>query len=484
MSHFDLLQLPQEIIEYEIFFKYLSPYLVWIAPTCKKFLEIYKKWMFNEQKKTKKSKKLILIECMKLFMIDMKNMNQLNSYFERYIIKQNLNFSQKDRIDVLYRFGTVEIFDLLTERKFFDPYFEPNICKILEIGNLELVQWMERKYKWDENLYLCDILHERVLSGDLDVIKYLAPKSKHKWHPFFSHGAAEKGYLSMLEWIYTQNNLSEPAIGPACYFYAAKGGHIEILKWLHSILPEKNFDPNFRKSPDFLVPIKGVLSRADSFQGIACASAAKGNNLAALKYLVLELNFEITPSATLYAVKNKNLEMLKWILERKIPFHSDCIYYFAQWGDVDLFEWAIEQGCIWRNDCLKYAIQSGNIQIMDYIFDHFKSILWNSDYYFYAAETGNIYILEWIKTKNPSLPINKQSASVASSKGYIQIMDWLKKNNCIFGKTLYHSAINNSQFESIKWLRSQKPPVVWDSSIKDRIKATFSETEYKQLFNE
>ena len=133
-------------------------------------------------------------------------------------------------------------------------------------------------------------------------------------------------------------------------FYAAKGGHLEVLKWLR-----ENGCP---------------------WDSCTCYSAAKGGHLEVLKWL-RENGCPWDSNTCDFAAKGGHLEVLKWA--RQNGCHWDewtcadivCGNFAAVGGNLEVLKWARQEGCPWdyrpcmfaaalrRFDVLKWAIKNG-----------------------------------------------------------------------------------------------------------------------------
>jgi hypothetical protein len=114
-------------------------------------------------------------------------------------------------------------------------------------------------------------------------------------------------------------------------FYAAKGGHLELLKWARE---------------------KGCPWDSDT-----CAYAAKGGHLEVLKWARQNgcpWNSNTCSSASYCG----HLEVLKWAREAGCPWDERTCNYAALQGHLEVLKWAINNGAPWEHreeilDCVR-----------------------------------------------------------------------------------------------------------------------------------
>lgn len=126
---------------------------------------------------------------------------------------------------------------------------------------------------------------------------------------------------------------------------AAKGGHLEIMKWGrdNGCFWEQDAYATFAKinTNDILHYIKGNL---DPFYGI-CASAAGGGHLEILQWL--RNNPIICPwdESTCYEAAGGHLEILKWARANGCPWDKDICNIAMEKDNLEILRWAVENGC-------------------------------------------------------------------------------------------------------------------------------------------
>jgi hypothetical protein len=126
-------------------------------------------------------------------------------------------------------------------------------------------------------------------------------------------------------------------------FYAAKGGHLELLKWVRE---------------------NGCL--ADSR---TCANAAFGGHLELLKWARQD-GCPWDSGTCAQAALGGHLEVLKWARENGCPWDSATCAYAAFGGHLEVLKWAMENGCRWDSKTCKYAALSGHLDVLKWVIDN------------------------------------------------------------------------------------------------------------------
>ena len=129
--------------------------------------------------------------------------------------------------------------------------------------------------------------------------------------------AARGGHLEVLEWLHS----TECPCDSATCCAAAAGGHLEVLRWLH-----------------------GTGCRWDSTS--TCEAAAAGGHLATLKWLH-NTGCPWDEDTCYAAARGGYLEALKWLHNTGCPWNSHTCRAAAARGDLDVLKWLHNTRCPW-----------------------------------------------------------------------------------------------------------------------------------------
>mgnify|MGYP001030254524 CR=1 FL=1 len=138
----------------------------------------------------------------------------------------------------------------------------------------------------------------------------------------FAMMLSAQGSLSLLQWA-KQNGCS--FLSYECCHEAAKGGHLEVLKWL-------------RENGHF-------------WDERCCHDAALGGHLE--------------------AAKGGHLEVLKWLRENGCRWDVQTANSAAGEGHLEVLKWAIENGCDWEEStCTMAALRGGHLEVLKWLREH------------------------------------------------------------------------------------------------------------------
>jgi hypothetical protein len=125
---------------------------------------------------------------------------------------------------------------------------------------------------------------------------------------------------------------------------AAYGGNLKLLKWC--ISRQWNRWQNNWKCDNWI-----------------CTNAAKGGHLEVLKW-AWENGCAWNRDTCAYAAKGGYLEVLKWLREKGCDWDSDTCIYAASNGYLEVLKWARENGCEWHSHVCAFAALNGHLEVL------------------------------------------------------------------------------------------------------------------------
>ena len=226
--------------------------------------------------------------------------------------------------------------------------------------------------------------------------------------------------------------------------YAALQGSVEILRWLveekgWELTLETDMWAGMRGSIEVLEYIRG---KGYVFKEDACAGAARGGHLEALKYLRgLDPPCPWNRWTLAEAAYRGHLEVLKWARSENppCPWGEVTSGWAAEGGQLDVLEWARGQNppCPWNECTFALAARGGPLEALKWLRDQDPPCPWGEDTCRTAVEYGRLDVLEWLRGQDPPCPWNERT--------------------CVF-------AARGGNLEALKWARSQDPPCPWSRS--------------------
>ena len=162
------------------------------------------------------------------------------------------------------------------------------------------------------------------------------------------------------------------------------------------------------------------------------------------------------------AVKNGNLDNIKWIKER-MDNNASQVGIVREGGGVAAE--SREDSDRWE-DVFTTAAKHGYFDIMKWL----KQVgcSWGSDTFFAAAEHGNLDIMKWLK--QVGCPRSSETFAAAIFHGSLDNMEWLKANGFSLDFSAFDAAVNCGHLEHLEWLRENGCP--WDEHTFDRATET------------
>jgi hypothetical protein len=200
--------------------------------------------------------------------------------------------------------------NLLLPKKF----YEYNYNRIAaEFGNIPLYDWVMKIFGENKHFQTYD-LNIAALNGNLNLMKHMKKYYNCKWSKVTYVEAAKGGHLEVLKWLKEDGC---PFSNETCEV-AASSGHSEVLKWLR-----ENGCP---------------------WNEQTCRFAASNGHLELLKW-ARENGCPWNENTCIFAAMTGNFETLKWARENGCPWDSNTTYAAEVTGHLEILKWAIENGC-------------------------------------------------------------------------------------------------------------------------------------------
>jgi len=189
-------------------------------------------------------------------------------------------------------------------------------------GRQDILEWLHNAgCPWDE--WACAGAAEH---GHFALLRWLISQGC-PWDTYTYAGAAWQGRLDVLQWLMALPQacaLTAPYIGQM----AAQGGHLEVLKWLHS--------------------------HGCPWDEATCSAAARGGQLDVLKWL-RQHDCPWNEDTCAMAAHEGHLEVLKWLREQTppCPWNQSTCQEAARNDQLATLQWAVTATppcpCDWEN---------------------------------------------------------------------------------------------------------------------------------------
>ena len=207
--------------------------------------------------------------------------------------------------------------------------------------------------------------------------------------------------------------------------WAAYGGHKRVVQWILQTHKER-----------FKHPVPSTMQ-----------SAARGGQLELMKWLHLDLGYPWNGGACSMAAGNGHLDVLKWL------YHDARAI-----GDQDdLYEAHVHQGP-WPREMIWRAAHGGHLDVLVWINDTIKRLgFWTKagdcDE---AAKIGRLDILQYVYSKG--VTITEAAARNAAENGHLHILQWMRGGlgaSEVLSEIAFQHAARRGQLEVLKWGHTQ-----------------------------
>jgi len=221
-------------------------------------------------------------------------------------------------------------------------------------------------YGWGRReLYEIDFMRLAAFQGSIETMKLLRSQDPPcPWDEYTCAYAARGGHLEVLKWLR----------GQGCEWdsytcaEAALGGHLEVLKWARSQGCEWDiYTCGYAAEGGHLAVLKWARSQGCKWDGWTCAAAASRGHLEVLKWA----RGEGCPWDELTcgeAAKGGHLEVLKWARSQGCDWDRGTCAYAAYGGHLEVLKWLRSQGCPWdKSECRSQAERKGHSHVVEWI---------------------------------------------------------------------------------------------------------------------
>jgi len=250
--------------------------------------------------------------------------------------------------------------DLLKRSPFTDDWKEKFwIKEMSSISTLEFA-W-EHKSLWSgllkDQTHFCA---QVALTNKLELLKWAREEKKCEWDAGTIDAAAYRGNMEMVKYCVA----NECPINEKACAWAARCGHLEVLKYLHEEV----------KAP---------------WESCTASWAAGGGNLHILEYLVERKYDQYEIYACFLAAEFGHLDCLKYLHETaKAPWYSDTASIAADSGNLHILEYLVEHEYDeYDENACRNAAENGHLDCLKYLHETAKAP-WDG-YAFQGARKNN-----------------------------------------------------------------------------------------------
>jgi hypothetical protein len=331
-------------------------------------------------------------------------------YFIRKILEEQYCEVARNSIEETY------------QRKILQTYFQPHPKVILYCAmknNSDLLLWAE------DNDFLphSEVIDQISQHNNEKMIQWAKQKGLNLRKHYAVMEAALKGDLGTIK----QFQVSELNVAAGS---AAKGGHLEILKYLLHINP-----------------------RITYWNTVVCKEAVVGGFIEVLLW-ALQNGFHCGFDACVAAAARGNLEILKILRDKGCPWEESTCSMAAENGQFELLKWARDQNCPWDERTMLAAAKNGHKEIFDWAILNKCPI--SPLTCAVAAENGHLEILQ--SAVKLGIPWDSKTCSNAAKGGHLELLQWAIENGCLWDENTCIIAASEGHFEILKYAYYNKCP--------------------------
>lgn len=197
----------------------------------------------------------------------------------------------------------------------------------------------------------------------------------------------------------------------------------------------------------------GEFKNVKLFDSYTHCLACTSNNFELLKFIydnTLKPNnvFEWSIDCCDLIIKNKNLEMLKWSVDRGCILNSDCYNQAIVNQDSEIINFLFLKS-VKLDYCITIAIISNNLEILKLIVGlknkKKENINWTNYHLFIAIRNCDLEIVKFLW--NEKCPWNKDTTWCAVDANKLQTLKWLLFKKCPIDKEYCVKYCNNNEMK-------------------------------------
>lgn len=205
--------------------------------------------------------------------------------------------------------------------------------------NRETLTTLLEKKAYSDDYHVDTLPETAARNGNLYLLKWLVNEKKETLTLKTADYAAENGYINVLEWLKTQDIICTDI----SFNLAIENGQNDAIYWI-----DQKFSSilNYTKGMELackhgnLEIVKWLHNKKVEATSRAMDLAAGNGHIDIVKFLHINTKTQCTYKAVEAAAKNGDLRMIKWLYKnRKETISKDDLYYAAYHGHKDVVRW-------------------------------------------------------------------------------------------------------------------------------------------------
>lgn len=295
-----------------------------------------------------------------------------------------------DAVEAAARYGQLETLQFLGLKNF---PISRKLFKSAALGNHKhVIKWLKQSgYQW--NAKTCKILAHK---GYFETLKW-ARKHECPWDGTLFEAAAYTGQLEIMKWA-LKNGC--PGIESSCITHcAAVSGHLNVVEWAlfnGSMWSEVSYVAAIRGGHIRIVKWAKRRGLAGFYNPMLCTTAAESGSLTQLKWLRRQ-GCPWDERTCAAASEGGHLDILQWLRSKHCPWDHNTCSDAARNGHVDVLKWAIDNKCPIKRENLiwEFAVKGGQIEVLKFLRE--RKYPWTNNSCSLAAVCNGIETLKWLR---------------------------------------------------------------------------------------
>ena len=308
----------------------------------------------------------------------------------------------------------------------------------------------DEKKNFLKSLFHKNTVHFAITSGNLQLLKHLIENGASFKDQYAVETAAKRGHLNIVKYLIEEKGMGTQAdylidekglkienVKLAhSFWYAAMEGHFDVMEYLFekgvtTISDEAVTNVLDNGNPSSLEVVKYLVAKGAKIDDEALISAINHlpTSFDAVKYLVDEKGVKINNEAVFYAVREQNLDILKYLVEKGAKINDVtlteeslsryCLSEAASSGNIDIVKYLVDEINVYDGDTYESsdaalkAIKQDDFEVLKYLVEKFwlawssnKELTaeeWTSEHLQEATEMGNLKMVEYLVEKGSKI---------------------------------------------------------------------------------
>jgi len=155
------------------------------------------------------------------------------------------------------------------------------------------------------------------------------------------------------------------------------------------------------------------------------------------------------------AIKNDNLDMLKYLCENKNEWNPDICAKASKYGRLEILKWYLSVGpdisetiLYWDSCICIHAAENDHLECLKYAYEY--GCPWNMSAINRAVKRGNLEIVKYLVSND--CPWSSRTCDIAVENNHLSILKYLIENGCPCGNDALTIAIKNNHLSILKYL--------------------------------